>query len=536
MSLKIKNFAKLICVLVAVVLLVAMIPTSSASAVAYKGSGTKKDPYLVTNAEQLDGMRNNLSAHYKLANTIDMKSIDNFEPIGFIAKPFTGTFTCDVDKDGLPKFAIKNITINNKRGLINKHAPNSGNTPDYKKNNSKWETGLFGMTKGAEISNIYVLDANVICSVVGELSHVYPNGRDNPYVPVKGADEQGTGILAGMAHSTTFVNCAATGKVDSKSNYTGGLLGRVEENSFIEYCWADVDVKSTGCWAAGAFVGEIISGSTIQFCYSTGDIDAPMKKSFENVSLDLVGGMGYIYADDVIVSDCYTTGKVSSNGYSFAPVSVERAGQFMNCWTTGKVEKLTAKPSAPEKAADNCLVLNETGHRNGCFTPASKKEIANAFKDLEGWEIGEDGMPRISKIPVLKDASIYKPSKDLEVVVADNSGDKNDATSQSTGTTSKEETSSTTSTNSGSAGTTDSETGTTDGDTGTTDGETGTTDGEVQQGTTEQGGETTQTEVINPQVQSEKQILMIVLAAIIVAISVLTGAVLVTMIVKGKKS
>lgn len=528
MSLKIKNFTKLLSVLVAVILLVSLIPTSSASAVGYKGSGTKKDPYLVTTAEQLDGMRNNLSAHYKLANTIDMKSVENFEPIGFIAQPFTGTFTCDVDENGLPKFAIKNITINNKRGLINKHAPNSGNTPDYKKNNSKWETGLFGMTKGAEISNIYILDANVICTVVGELSHVYPNGKDNPYVPVKGADEQGTGVLAGITNDTTITNCAATGKVDSKSNFTGGLLGRVEANTFVEYSWADVDVKSTGCWAAGAFIGELCGDATVQFCYSEGDIDAPMKKSFENATLDLVGGFTYAENATSIISDCYSTGKVSSNGYSFAPVGKDKASCYMNCWSIGKVDKLTAKPSEPETTAENCFVLNEVGHRNGCFTPASKTEIANAFKDLEGWEIGEDGLPRISKIPVLKDSSIYKPSKDLETVVEDTSSEKTDATSSSTGTTSKDETSSTTSTDSGSADTNEGETNTNEGDT--------TSDGTAQEGTTEQSGENTQTEVINSQVQSEKQILMIVLAAIIVAISVLTGAVLVTMIVKGKKS
>ena len=89
---KIAIFGKVLSCVVALLLVVTLVPKFSASAVSYIGSGTKADPYLVTNAEQLDGMRNNLSAHYKLAATIDMSSFGNMEPIGFLAKPFTGSF------------------------------------------------------------------------------------------------------------------------------------------------------------------------------------------------------------------------------------------------------------------------------------------------------------------------------------------------------------------------------------------------------------------------------------------------------------
>ena len=45
--------------------LAAGLPASAA--VTYRGKGTQKDPYLVETAEQLNGIRNNLKAHYKLA-------------------------------------------------------------------------------------------------------------------------------------------------------------------------------------------------------------------------------------------------------------------------------------------------------------------------------------------------------------------------------------------------------------------------------------------------------------------------------------
>ena len=39
------------------------------------GEGTKQNPYVITNAEQLNAIRNNLSAYYVLKNNIDFKSI-----------------------------------------------------------------------------------------------------------------------------------------------------------------------------------------------------------------------------------------------------------------------------------------------------------------------------------------------------------------------------------------------------------------------------------------------------------------------------
>ena len=81
------------------------------SAADYKGKGTKTDPYIVETTEQLDGMRNNLTAHYKLGNTIDMSGVANFKPIGNLAKPFKGSFSCDLDSSGKPKYAIKNLKI-----------------------------------------------------------------------------------------------------------------------------------------------------------------------------------------------------------------------------------------------------------------------------------------------------------------------------------------------------------------------------------------------------------------------------------------
>ena len=36
------------------------------------GNGTLENPYIITSARELDEIRNNLSAHYKLGNDIDL--------------------------------------------------------------------------------------------------------------------------------------------------------------------------------------------------------------------------------------------------------------------------------------------------------------------------------------------------------------------------------------------------------------------------------------------------------------------------------
>ena len=72
----------------AAVLVFAAIPISRVSAVSYEGKGTKSSPYLVETAQQLMGISDKLSAHYKLNNTIDLSGV-NFEPIGCLATPFT---------------------------------------------------------------------------------------------------------------------------------------------------------------------------------------------------------------------------------------------------------------------------------------------------------------------------------------------------------------------------------------------------------------------------------------------------------------
>lgn len=224
------------------------------AAVAYNGNGTKESPYLVETPEQLDGMRNNLSAHYKLSNTVDMSSFSTaFQPIGTLAKPFTGTFTCDLNSDGTPKYIIKNLKIDNNNGAAHQYKNNSGYA-NYVKNSNKWETALFGSAKSASIENIYVIDAKITSNVLGQ-HQMNPDHSLNP-----GMDEMGTAVLIAIAEDTYISGCGVTGNVSSRANGTGGFIGRAT-NCIIENSYSKVNTSGAGFWAQGIFVGSVDGGS-----------------------------------------------------------------------------------------------------------------------------------------------------------------------------------------------------------------------------------------------------------------------------------
>ncbi|MBR0303628.1 MAG: hypothetical protein IJQ80_07240, partial [Clostridia bacterium] len=55
------------------------------------GDGSQSNPYQVSTPEQLNAVRNDLSAHYVQINDIDMSTWGNWEPIGHAISSFGAT-------------------------------------------------------------------------------------------------------------------------------------------------------------------------------------------------------------------------------------------------------------------------------------------------------------------------------------------------------------------------------------------------------------------------------------------------------------
>ena len=377
-----KQFKRTFLFLLAGIVLLTQLPMLPASAVSYSGRGTRSNPYLVQTAEQLQGMQNNLTAHYKLANTIDLKG-RVFKPIGFLANPFSGSFVCDTDADGTPKYAIKNLSVSveGKAGYL-----------DYSSQNSRWEAALFGATDGATLTNIAVLDVSIKNTVIGK------NKMNADYSLNPGQDEMACGGLVGIAQNSKITGCMASGTIDSSTNHNGGMIGRALDTS-VENCYSTVQVKGTGAWCQGGLVGSA-QGLKADNCYAAGSVQA---------SCETAGG--FLGSTDTtsnatIITNCYAVGTLSRTTASFCG-RFEITDQFINCLALGKSEGYNKAPDTASTDANN-FVLNSVGYRQPGFAPATAAQIKTAYASLADWDTSGT-YPTLKTVKTITEFSKYVP-------------------------------------------------------------------------------------------------------------------------------
>lgn len=288
------------------------------------GSGTETYPYLITSPSQLNEMRNDLSAHYKLVSNIEIgewiKSnlgSNGWIPIGTEGLPFTGTF------DG-NDYSITNLNCSRQNNV-----------------------GLFGVTSNAQIKNL-------------NLSLTNMTGIDN------------VGSLIGCSHGTEVSNIRVTGRSHG-SNCVGGLIGKIHDNcttvgasygeisklTSVDNCDVECDVNGEN--NIGGLIGEIYVSTE---CIMDTKIAREEKKPYNgywymhckiqkdiinskfngNISgLNNIGGIiGYVNLDSHTYNSC-----------TFTPTQVSYTYHYL-CEAVSKVN------------IDNCvnLVNNINGENN----------------------------------------------------------------------------------------------------------------------------------------------------------------------------
>lgn len=171
------------------------------------GKGTIESPFIIQTPNDLNNVRNNLTASYELGNDIYMSYWGNFEPIGNSSNRFKGI----LNGKG---FKIKNLTINKSAMYI----------------------GLISFLDKGIIKNLAVVDANV-------------TSNDFNYV----------GILVGYTlNNAKILNCYTTGQVYGQFGI-GGLVGY--SDGIIENSYSHANV--TGKGRIGGLVGNGLSSNSI---------------------------------------------------------------------------------------------------------------------------------------------------------------------------------------------------------------------------------------------------------------------------------
>lgn len=250
------------------------------------GSGTKEDPYLISDTTHLNNVRNYPFGYFELLNDIEFTTEDfekggafynngeGFEPIG---KDENTTFAGVFDGNN---YAIKNVFIS-----INKM-------------NENVYAGLFASNEGT-IKNLGLENSNISASA-GEDKRGYVGGI--------------TGFNCG---SGTISNCYNTGYVTAAEGssyyncYAGSIAG--ENQGIIEKCYNIGDVCATSRSSSHyAYAGGIAgyNEKTISDCYNTGNISTTAKFSY---CYAYAGGItGY---NDGTINRGYNTGNIGGSVY-----------------------------------------------------------------------------------------------------------------------------------------------------------------------------------------------------------------------------
>lgn len=246
------------------------------------GSGTLSDPYLIASAGDLQQIKADPAAHFKLTNDIDCGNLD-FHPI----EEFTGT----LDGDGHTVSNLKLVT----------------------KNNGK--TGIFSFTDGATVKNIDFFNAKMLLS---------------------GSYE--AGLIAATAGNSTFDNIHVrrlTAAGDSYSGEFGGIVGKMWTKTSITGCevaGADIDLPS--CQTAGGITGDIRTGCTIMACAFSGNMTA---------ANTLGGIVGSTTTGDEEISQCHVDANLKAENTIGGIVGFLDRSKVKNNYVEGTIE--ATKPS-----------------------------------------------------------------------------------------------------------------------------------------------------------------------------------------------
>jgi len=318
----------------------------------------------ISNATDLQNMKNDLTGNYYLTGDIDCSGIANFEPIGTQANPFTGTF------DGC-SYTISNLNIDRATtdfvGLFGYLSASGGSDVIIKDvtlsgcditgdNGTGGLIGLIGTTGGGDEVKVYnchtagnikpgttggTTGMGGICGDVASATKSYfYDCTTSCSIDVSGGSASAyreIGGFIGVVNSieTEFYNCRATGDITgdlTDDEQIGGFIGLLSYNGCVfQDCHADGNV--TGTFYIGGFIGQGANAAYTR-CSSHGDVTS---------AEETIGGfVGRESGTTTTFIDCYAWGNINqqtANGYALGGFAgdVDNAVTFTNCYAIGAV-------------------------------------------------------------------------------------------------------------------------------------------------------------------------------------------------------
>lgn len=256
--------------------------------------GTTYNYKLVSTANELQNMKNDLDGNYMLAGDIDMSGV-SFTPVGYsVLNHETGdeedTYAFKGRFDGLG-YAVKNLSVNfnyevsdepwadNKSG-IGLFGRNKGTVENVKLSGGRIEStqgsiGIIGIN-GGTVRNVFndgvtVTGSGTVGGIVGNnyagtIKNVWNTGT------VSGTSKVG-GIAGNNGYGASIENAWNHGRVSGSEYYVGGIVGN-NQDSIVKNVYNTGAVQS-GSYSVGGIVGVNQGNSTntiVQYAYNTGTV------------------------------------------------------------------------------------------------------------------------------------------------------------------------------------------------------------------------------------------------------------------------
>jgi PGF-CTERM protein len=282
------------------------------------GAGTTSNPYLITNASELQAIEDDLDANYSIVSDIDATDTaewnggKGFTPIGenpFTGDPFRGT----IYGAGHNVIGLTITRLNEKR------------------------VGLFaGIGGSGTVNGVSLVDANVTGeSRVGGLIGENAGGKITDS-SVSG-QITGTDVIGGLMgeHEAGTVSGSYSTATVSGNTRTGGLIGRVLGSVSKSYATGNV----SGNKMIGGIIGENENFNTIRELYATGDVTGSSEvgglvgRNWGTISKSIAFG--------TVTGDNRVGGLVGRNGHSgYVP---DQPGSIKRSYARGNVTATTER-------------------------------------------------------------------------------------------------------------------------------------------------------------------------------------------------
>ena len=366
------------------------------------GDGSSTDPYEISTCQQLQNIRDNVSANYELVSDVDCSSTrywnsgHGFEPItptgrnfvdsngDLIARSYGGPFfngTLDGNSYTIEDIYIQNSTLNGVGVIGGMRSP--GKIVNININNATI-SGHFSV--GSIIGNIYggenledvsatgnISGEKKVGGIVGKSSIRLKNLSSN----VNASGDSKVGGIVGVSGGN-ISDSHSTGSISGSTS--GGIVGEALEITLKE---SYSNAKVNSYFSGGGLVGIGAGSLTIENSYATGDISG---NSTGSSTRNLGGIIGKTNngVSVVIINNSYSTSDVNGNFYEDPNYDFRDSSSFGGIVGSTNSENLTI--------GNSYSAGNVTGRNSGGVIGSNSGFAKSNLKTIKTyWDVDSSG-------------------------------------------------------------------------------------------------------------------------------------------------